>query len=62
MSSMALVIFMVDRTAPILPWQSEEVPPGERLSPVQASAGYLAWLRRSWSRRFCWPVGSSRWR
>ncbi len=38
----------VDRTAPILPWQSEEVPPGERLSPVQASATYLAWFRRSW--------------
>ncbi len=38
----------VDRTAPILPWQSEEVAPGERLSPVQASAGYLAWLRRAW--------------
>lgn len=38
----------VDRTAPILPWQSEEVPPGERLSPVQASAAYLSWLRRAW--------------
>jgi molecular chaperone DnaK (HSP70) len=38
----------VDRTAPILPWQSDEVPPEERLSPVQASAGYLAWLRQSW--------------
>ncbi len=38
----------VDRTAPILPWQSEEVPPAERLSPVQASAAYLAWLRSCW--------------
>ncbi len=39
----------VDRTAPILPWQSEEIPPAERLSPVQASAGYLGWLRRGWN-------------
>lgn len=38
----------VDRTAPILPWQSDEVAPEERLSPVQASAGYLAWLRQAW--------------
>ncbi|MFA5517295.1 MAG: Hsp70 family protein [Desulfuromonadales bacterium] len=39
----------VDRTAPILPWQSEEIPAAERLSPVQASAGYLGWLRRAWN-------------
>ncbi len=40
----------VDRTAPILPWQSTDVPPGERLSPVQASAAYLAYLRDVWNR------------
>ena len=42
----------VDRTAPILPWQSEEVPPGERLSPVQAGARYLSWLRQVWNAAF----------
>ncbi|GAB4262156.1 MAG: Hsp70 family protein [Deferrisomatales bacterium] len=40
----------VDRTGPILPWRSEEVPPAERLSPVQASAAYLAHFRRVWDR------------
>jgi molecular chaperone DnaK (HSP70) len=38
----------VDRTATILPWQSEEVPPAERLSPLQAGALYLAYLRQAW--------------
>lgn len=36
----------VDRTAPILPWQApEEVP---RLSPVEASAQFLRYLRAVW--------------
>ncbi|MBE0595763.1 MAG: Hsp70 family protein [Desulfuromonadales bacterium] len=39
----------VDRTAAILPWQSAEIPPEGRLSPVAASALYLGWLRDSWN-------------
>ncbi len=36
----------VDRTAPILPWGAgEEIP---KISPVEASAGYLAHLRAAW--------------
>ena len=38
----------VDRTAAILPWQSEDLPSEERLSPLQASASYLAWMRQCW--------------
>ncbi len=42
-----------ERRAPILPWGSpEEVP---KLSPVEASARYLAYLRRAWEAR---PPGS----
>ena len=40
----------IDRTAAILPWQSEEVPPRDRLSPVQASSAYLAYLKDAWNR------------
>jgi hypothetical protein len=40
----------VDRREPILPWQSSEVPPGERLSPVTASSLYLRHLRECWDR------------
>ena len=36
----------VDRTAPLLPWGTEE---GPRLSPVQASAALLAHLRDAWN-------------
>lgn len=40
----------VDRTAAILPWGApEEVP---KLSPVDASASYLAHVRRAWDHRF----------
>jgi len=41
----------VDRMAPILPWGAEaaDVP---KVSPVAASASYLAHLRAAWSRRF----------
>src|SRR5919206_2030345 len=40
----------VDRTAPILPWGAPEGVP--RLSPVEASALYLAHLREAWGSRF----------
>ncbi len=40
----------VDRTAPILPWGAPEGVP--RLSPVAASALYLAHLRDAWRSRF----------
>jgi len=40
----------VDRTAPILPWGApDEVP---KISPLAASAGYLAYLRAAWNTRF----------
>ncbi len=40
----------VDRLAPILPWgAADEVP---KVSPVQASASYLAHVRAAWNRRF----------
>ncbi|MBA5639484.1 hsp70 family protein [Duganella sp. LX20W] len=40
----------VDRMAPILPWGAEEGVP--RVSPVAASASYLAHLRAAWNTRF----------
>jgi len=40
----------IDRTAAILPWQSEEVSPKDRLSPVQASSAYLSYLKNAWNR------------
>jgi molecular chaperone DnaK (HSP70) len=40
----------VDRTAPILPWGApDEVP---KISPLAASASYLAYLRAAWNTRF----------
>lgn len=39
----------VDRTAPILPWGAEGV---AKISPVDASASYLAHVRDTWNRRF----------
>jgi molecular chaperone DnaK (HSP70) len=40
----------VDRTAPILPWGApEEVP---KISPLDASASYLAHVRSAWNARF----------
>jgi molecular chaperone DnaK (HSP70) len=40
----------VDRTAPILPWGgTEDV---ARISPLQASASYLAYVRAAWNQRF----------
>lgn len=40
----------VDRTAPILPWGAPEDVP--KVSPVAASASYLAHLRAAWNARF----------
>ncbi|MBA5688952.1 Hsp70 family protein [Rugamonas apoptosis] len=40
----------VDRMAPILPWGAEQGVP--RVSPVAASASYLAHLRAAWNTRF----------
>jgi hypothetical protein len=40
----------IDRTAAVLPWQSEEVPPKDRLSPVLASSAYLEYLKQAWNR------------
>jgi molecular chaperone DnaK (HSP70) len=40
----------VDRTAPILPWGApDEVP---KVSPLEASASYLAHVRQAWNARF----------
>lgn len=36
----------VDRTSPILPWQSD--PDIEKISPVAACSAYLAWIRHRW--------------
>jgi molecular chaperone DnaK (HSP70) len=40
----------VDRTAPILPWGAPEDVP--KISPLAASASYLAYLRAAWNHRF----------
>ena len=40
----------VDRFAPILPWGSAADVP--KVSPVEASASYLAYLRAAWNRQF----------
>nr|MDQ3003320.1 molecular chaperone DnaK [Fibrobacterota bacterium] len=39
----------VDRQARILPWASKEIPDPEKLSPVEASALYLEYLRAVWN-------------
>jgi len=38
----------VDREAKLLPWGSAELPAGEKLSAVEASAKYLAYLKAYW--------------
>jgi molecular chaperone DnaK (HSP70) len=38
----------IDREARILPFGSEEVPPDLQLSPVEASAAYLDYLKQAW--------------
>lgn len=40
----------VDRRAKILPWRSLEIPKEQKLSPVEASALYLRYLRETWDR------------
>ncbi|MGP6158761.1 MAG: DUF2934 domain-containing protein [Vulcanimicrobiaceae bacterium] len=41
-----------DRTAPFLPWGSEDVAREEKISPVRASALLLRYLRDAWNDRF----------
>lgn len=41
-----------DRSAPILPWGSEDLLPAQKISPVQASAFILSYLRTAWDNRF----------
>ncbi len=40
----------IDRTAPILPWKSEEISDEKRLSPIQVSSVYLAYFKNVWNR------------
>ena len=42
----------VDRSAPFLPWRSDEIPFEKRISPIQASALLLEYLRGAWDARF----------
>jgi molecular chaperone DnaK (HSP70) len=42
----------VDRSAPFLPWRSDEIPVERRISPLQASALLLEYLRGVWDARF----------
>ncbi len=42
----------VDRSAPFLPWRSDEIPVEKRISPIQASALLLEYLREVWDTRF----------
>ena len=44
-----------DRSAPILPWGSEDLAPALKISPVQASAFILNYLRGAWNSRFNQP-------
>jgi molecular chaperone DnaK (HSP70) len=41
-----------DRSAPILPWGSEDLLPTQKISPVQAGAFVLNYLRSAWNSRF----------
>ncbi len=41
-----------DRSAPILPWGSEELQPAQKISPVRAAALILSALRDAWGGRF----------
>lgn len=42
----------VDRSAPFLPWRSDEIPVEKRISPIRASALLLEYLRAVWDARF----------
>ncbi|MGI6524777.1 MAG: Hsp70 family protein [Bdellovibrionota bacterium] len=39
----------IDRSAPILPWGSDSIPSKEKISPLEASAYYLDYLRQVWN-------------
>ncbi len=41
-----------DRSAPILPWGSEDLLQAQKISPIQASALILKYLRAAWDSRF----------
>ena len=41
-----------DRSAPILPWGSEDLAPARKISPVRATAFILSYLRAAWDSRF----------
>jgi molecular chaperone DnaK (HSP70) len=41
-----------DRSAPILPWGSEELAPAQKVSPVRAAASILNYLRGAWDGHF----------
>ena len=41
-----------DRSAPILPWGSEDLAPAQKISPVRAAAFILNYLRGAWDRPF----------
>lgn len=49
----------VDREGRILPWQSEEIPAGKRLSPVSASACLLGILASAWKDHFSGMRGAT---
>ncbi|MBV9391983.1 MAG: Hsp70 family protein, partial [Verrucomicrobia bacterium] len=42
----------VDRSAPFLPWRSDEIPVEKRVSPIEALALLLGYLRAVWNDRF----------
>ena len=42
----------IDRETPILPFGSDEIPADLRLSPVEASAAYLQYLKEAWDHAF----------
>ena len=41
-----------DRSAPILPWGSDDLAPAQKISPVRAAAFILNYLRGTWDSRF----------
>jgi molecular chaperone DnaK (HSP70) len=49
-----------DRSAPFLPWGSEEIPHQSKLSPICASALILDYLRGTWNSRFAGSDSESR--
>jgi hypothetical protein len=43
---------LVDREGPVLPWESQDVTPEQRLSPLAASAAILRHVRSAWNHHF----------